>query len=96
VEPVIKRLYRALRDMLAATPLETERQTEVAEKRARFLVMSLDQFEHLVVKRRLSAKQVRSKACWERLGKSLYSNVLYTCLFYRTQVLSATGIHPVA
>jgi hypothetical protein len=45
-----ERLHRALRDMLAATSLETVRQIVETEKRARSLVMSLDRFEHLVVK----------------------------------------------
>ncbi len=45
-----ERLHRALRDMLAATSLDTVRQIVAAEKRARSLVMSLDRFEHLVVK----------------------------------------------
>jgi hypothetical protein len=51
IETVGKRLHRALRDVLAATPLEMVRQIVAAEKRARSLVMVLDDFEHLVVKK---------------------------------------------
>ncbi len=50
IKTVGKRLHRALRDMLAPTSLEAVRQIVAAEKLARSLVMSLEHFEHLVVK----------------------------------------------
>jgi hypothetical protein len=42
VEPVSKRLHRRLRDMLAASSLETIRKIVAAKELARFLVMSFD------------------------------------------------------
>ncbi len=50
IKTVGERLHRALRDVLAAAPLEAVHQIVTAEKPARSLVMGLDHFEHLVIK----------------------------------------------
>lgn len=49
VEPVCKGLHGRLWNVLAASSLETVRQIVAINELASFLVMSLDQFEHLVV-----------------------------------------------
>jgi hypothetical protein len=49
VEPVGRRLHRALRDMLSAASLETIHKFVAAKELASFLVMSLEHLQHLVV-----------------------------------------------
>lgn len=50
IQPVRERLYGGLRHMLAAPALEAVREIVAAEKRARLVVVSIEHFEHLVVK----------------------------------------------
>jgi len=84
VEPVGKRLYRGLGDVLiaraTATSLESIRKVVTGQELARLIVMSLDHLKHLVVKTaalRQSRKEhtmlfaVRVKSILERLMHSL-------------------------
>lgn len=84
-QPVGKRLYDCLRDILTTAPLERHVQVVVAEKLARVVVMSFDRFEHFVVKmaafRQRRKEQtilfpVGKKAVLERLHHYHYRTVL--------------------
>jgi hypothetical protein len=87
VESVGKRLYRTLRDVLraraTATTLEPIRKVVAGEELSGFLVMRLDQFEHLVVKTAAFRQARKEQAMLSAVRiEAVFESLAHTTMLY--------------
>jgi hypothetical protein len=86
VQPVCKRLHRALGDVFTAAPLETVRKVVSSEELPGFIVMRLDRFKHLVVKSAAlrQARKEQTTLAAVRV-QAVLKSLMHTIMLYRSR-----------